>query len=217
MAEIDNILLTEAAKMELERYRISRQTQVLTILLSDLEGSTRQQSMLGNIRAAELVQRHRSIFREVLARFDGREVETAGDSFLAVFAAPSEGMRFALMMQAAMRKARQECGDLPAVRVGIHQGQIVVEQYGGGGKVMDIYGLQVSTAARIMDLAAGGQILCSRAVFDDARSILIEKDLEGLGKIVWCNHGPYRFKGIEDSYPTNKIASLGPTPDATLT
>ena len=83
------ILLTESAKAELEGYRTARQTQVLAILLSDLEGSTRQQSELGNVRAAELVQRHRSVFREVLAKFDGREIETAGDSFLVVFDAPS--------------------------------------------------------------------------------------------------------------------------------
>jgi class 3 adenylate cyclase/tetratricopeptide (TPR) repeat protein len=177
-----------------------------------LEGSTRQQSQLGNVRAAELVRRHRSVFREVLAKLDGREIETAGDSFLVVFAAPSEAIAFALHMQAAMRRARRDASDLPAVRVGLHQGQVVVEQHALGGKAMEIYGVQVSTAARIMELAAGGQILCSRAVFDDARSILREENLGGLERVVWCNYGPYRFKGVEDSYDVCEVGEEGLAP-----
>ena len=205
-------LLTTASYEQIERFRSSHETKVLTILLSDLVGSTRQQSNLGNVRAAEVVQQHRSVFREVLHRLDGLEVETAGDSFLAVFAAPSEGVKFALHMQAAMGKAREVSPQLPHVRVGIHQGQVVVERHEDGPKPMDIYGLQVSTAARIMDLARGGQVLCSRAVFDDARAILREKDLGELGPVAWRNHGPYHFKGVEDSYDVCEVGEEGSAP-----
>ncbi len=97
-------VLSDASKAHLERYRVTHNTQVLTILFSDLVDSTRQQSELGNIAAAKVTRQHRAVFREVLGRFDGQEVDTAGDSFLAVFAAPSDGVAFALEMQAAMRK-----------------------------------------------------------------------------------------------------------------
>ncbi|MBM4040625.1 MAG: hypothetical protein FJ290_19130, partial [Planctomycetes bacterium] len=73
-----------------------------------------------------------------------------------------------------------------------------------------VYGLQVSTAARIMELACGGQVLCSRAVFDDARAILRGSDLAGLGPVAWCNHGPYRFKGVEDPYDVCEVTEAGP-------
>lgn len=214
------VQLDERARTQLEKFRIAHETQVLTILFSDLEGSTRQQSDLGNIRAAELVRVHRAVFREVLGAFAGEEVETAGDSFLCVFAAPSEGVNFALHLQAAMRKAQSETPELPAVRVGIHQGQVVTERHEDGAKPLDIYGLQVSTAARIMDLGQGGQILCSRAVFDDARAILRTEDFEGLGAVAWRNHGPYRFKGVEDAYDVCEVgeadsASLEPPPATT--
>jgi len=213
----DSVGLTDASREQMERFRAAHHTQVLTILLSDLEGSTKQQTTLGNVRAAELVQAHRGVFRATLAGMDGEEVETAGDSFLVVFATPSEAVRFALRMQAAMRAARagvvshlqlahsghvriEDATPLPQVRVGIHQGQVVVERHEEGPKRLDVYGLQISAAARITDLARGGQVLCSRAVFDDARAILSGADLAGLEPVVWCNHGPYRFKGVADAY-----------------
>lgn len=213
-ADISACLPTEAGRAAAENFRVEHRTQVLTILLSDLQDSTRQQSKLGNLRAAELVQEHRRIFRDVLTRFDGGEVETAGDSFLAVFAAPSEGVAFALHLQAAMREARAQHPDLPQVRAGLHQGQVVVERHTGPHKRMDIYGLQVSTAARIMDLGGGGQILCSRAVFDDARAILRGDQLAGLDDVVWRNHGPYVFKGVEvddapDRYEVCEVGEAG--------
>ncbi len=208
----DGAELTAASRAQMEEYCRAHKTQVLTILFSDLEGSTRQQSELGNVRAAELVDEHRRIFREALRELDGCEVETAGDSFLAVFAAPSEGVRFALRLQAAMRQARAATPELPSVRVGLHQGQVVVREHAEGPKPLDIYGVQVSTTARIMDLARGGQVLCSRAVFDDARAILRGSDLAGLGAVAWCNHGPYRLKGVEDPYDVCEVGEEGQAP-----
>jgi len=165
---VEGVGLTAESHGQMEQFRVTHETKVLTILLSDLEESTKQQAQLGNVRAAKLIQAHRSIFRTVLQDFDGQEIHAAGDSFLVVFAAPSEGVKFALHMQAAMRKAREEEPEFPWARVGIHQGQVVVERDAPGANVREIYGLQVSTAARITELAGGGQILCSRAVFDDA-------------------------------------------------
>lgn len=186
-------------------YCHSRQTRVLTLFFSDLVGSTGQQTDLGNIRAAELVRRHRDIFREVIKTFDGREVETAGDSFLAIFAAPSEGVKFALHLQAAMRRAQESEPQLPSARCALHQGQVVVDEHAAGPKPLDIYGLQVSTTARIMDLAHGGQILLSRSVFDDARAILVREELAGLSVLSWENYGPYRFKGVENLYEVCEV------------
>ena len=204
--------LTPVSQSQMEAYRTAHQTQVLTVLLTDLVGSTQSQTRLGNIRAAQLVRAHRDIFRGALKDFDGEEIETAGDSFLAVFAAPSEGVRFALHVQEAMRRAHEAEADLPLMRIGLHQGQVVVERHADGGKPMDIYGLQVSMAARISDLAGGGQILCSRSVFDDARAILRGEDLQPLGTVAWLNHGPYRFKGVDDPHEVCEVGVEGTAP-----
>ncbi len=215
----DYVMLGDDAREELERYRQSHETVVLTIFFSDLVGSTRLQTQLGNLRAAELVQRHYQVMRQVLSEFDGREIKTVGDSMLIVFAAPSEAVKFALHAQRAMRQERQSVAELPTMRAGVHQGQVVLELDRRGTELVDVYGLQVSTAARILDLAQGDQVLLSRAVFDDARAILSPEDFPGFEQLGWRNHGPYRFKGVEDSYEVCEVgeerAALLSAPPAT--
>ena len=95
------------------------------------------------------------------------------------------------------------------MRAGIHQGQVVLEMDRRRADVVDVYGLQVSTAARIMDLARGDQILLSRAVFDDARAILSTDDFPGFPPLAWRNHGLYRFKGVEDSHEVCEVGEEG--------
>lgn len=204
--------LSAEDRAELERFRRAHETQVLTIFFSDLVGSTRLQTELGNLQAAKLVLKHYTIVRDVLSRFDGREIKTAGDSMLIVFAAPSEAVKFALHAQRAMRAEAEQDAWLPAMRAGVHQGQVVLERRDSGEGVVDVYGLQVSTAARIMDLAAGGQILLSRAVFDDARAILRAEDFPGFGRLAWRNHGAYRFKGVADGHDICEVGEDGRAP-----
>ncbi|MHB8862954.1 MAG: protein kinase domain-containing protein [Pirellulaceae bacterium] len=205
----DLVALSDDARQELEQFRRSHETVVLTIFFSDLVGSTKLQTELGNLRSAELVQRHYHLMRHVLTEFDGREIKTVGDSMLIVFAAPSEAVKFALYAQRAMRRERQAAAGTPIMRAGVHQGQVVLEIDRGGSDLVDVYGLQVSTAARIMDLAQGDQILLSRAVFDDARAILGPDDFPEFAALAWRNHGPYRFKGVEESHEVCEVGEEG--------
>ncbi len=205
----DLIVLSDDAREELEQFRRSHETVVLTIFFSDLVGSTKLQTELGNLRSAELVQRHYRLMRHVLAAFDGREIKTVGDSMLIVFAAPSEAVKYALHAQRAMREERRVAAGLPPMRAGVHQGQVVLEMDRGGAELVDVYGLQVSTAARIMELADSDQVLLSRAVFDDARAILSTDDFPDFAPLAWRNHGPYRFKGVEDSHEVCEVGEEG--------
>lgn len=206
------VALSQGAIEGMERFRVAHETRILTILFSDLEGSTHQQTELGNIRARDLVNTHQQIFRDALTGLDGQEVSTAGDSFLVVFASPSMGIRFALYMQAVMRRAKERHPGLLPVRVGLHQGEVVVERRADSAAIADIYGIQVSTAARIAGLGTGGQTLCSRAVFDDARAILGAEELRGLGALAWVNHGAYRFKGVDQPYDVCEVGEADHAP-----
>ncbi len=206
-------VLSERARIQMDEFRASHHTKVLTIFFSDLVGSTRQQDELGNDYAAALVEKHRAIFRATLAKFvDGREIETAGDSFLAVFDAPSDGVWFALQLQANMRSARIYEPDLPGFRIGLHQGQVVIGHTDGSSKPMDIYGIQVSVASRIMGFGCGGQILCSRAVFDDAKQSLTKKELDGLERLEWRLYGSYRLKGVRAAQEIGEVGEKGKAP-----
>lgn len=208
------IVLSHAARQELEQFRRDHETKVLTIFFSDLIGSTQLQVDLGNLRAAQLVQRHYGVMRRILAQFEGREISTAGDSMLIVFAAPSEGVKFALYAQQAMCRDQKQDEHLPTMRCGLHQGQVMLQKESGAAEVTDIYGVQVSMAARIMSLGQSRQILMSRAVFDDARTVLIHDDFAGLGELAWTNHGAYRFKGIREECDVCEVGELGVTPGA---
>ncbi len=88
-----------------DHFHRRHQTGLLTLLFTDVAGSTQLKQALGEREAVALIQRHRADVRELLGRLpDGEEIETAGDSFLLVFAKPSAAVRFALMLQGELRQ-----------------------------------------------------------------------------------------------------------------
>lgn len=185
------------ARSRVEEFRKRHQTSLVTMLFTDLAGSTRLKQERGDSEAVALLQVHADLTREVLRNFpEGREISTAGDSFFCVFVRPSDAVAFALRLQSRMRRDLHPEGI--AMRIGIHLGEVVVEENAVAGKPLDLFGLQVDTAARVMSLAEGGQILCTRAVFDNARQVLKGRDHPGLAELVWLNHGPYELKGVEE-------------------
>ena len=207
----DNIVpLTPKALSAMEEFLAEHERELLTILFTDLVDSTQLQSDQGNAEAGRLVQIHRRIVREELQKHGAREVEWAGDSCLAVFSMPSDGVRFALTMQAAMRKAREGEPNLPRVRVGLHLGEIFVHKHNDGGKnTEDLFGLQVSEAARVMSLARGDQIYMSRPVYDNARSAMKGQAVEGVGEVAWHNHGPFVLKGSDEPIEVCEVGEVG--------
>lgn len=196
--------INKDAQSEAQRFSEEHGRELLTILFTDLVDSTKQQSDLGNAEAARITEVHRAIVREELSKYDAREIEWAGDSCLAVFTKPSDAVVFALRMQAEHRLVRETETKLPTVRVGIHLGEIIVKH--GDGKE-DLFGLQVSETARVMSVADGNQIYCTRAVFDNARSSLTSESIEGVGEVFWVRHGMYMLKGSADPLELCEVGS----------
>jgi len=205
----DNIVpITPNARSAAEKFGAEHDRELLTILFTDLVDSTRLQFQLGNVEAARLTELHRKIVRNELAKYDAREIEWAGDSCLAVFTKPSDAVVFALRMQAEHRRVRESESKLPTVRAGMHLGEIVVKKRTDGGKKSeDLFGLQVSEAARVMSVARGNQVFCTRAVFDNARSALKGRAIDGVGDAVWVNYGAYLLKGSEEPVELCEIGS----------
>ena len=126
---------------------------LLTLLFTDIVGSTEMAQRLGDAEWSALLMRHHSIVRQHLAEFRGTEIDTAGDGFFATFDKPGRAVRFA----AATRAALQEIGI--AIRAGVHAGECDV----CAGRVV---GIAVHVAARVMQVAQGGEILVSNTVRD---------------------------------------------------
>ncbi len=124
-----------------------------TILFTDIVGSTERAATLGDRRWRELLASHHAIVRRELSRFRGREIDTAGDGFLATFDGPARAVRCALALMESLRLAGI------GIRAGVHTGEVEIM----GDKVG---GLAVHIAARIAALAGGGEVLTSSTVRD---------------------------------------------------
>jgi class 3 adenylate cyclase len=162
-----------------------------TVLFTDIVDSTRLATEMGDRRWRDLLEEHDKVVRGHLKRFSGREVNTTGDGFLAVFDGPTR----------AVECARAVADDMPAlgiqIRAGLHTGE--VELIGE-----DVGGIAVHVAARVSALAEGGVVLASRTVHDLAA---------GSG-ISFEPRGRHALKGVAEEWDIYEVRSTPLSPTA---
>jgi class 3 adenylate cyclase len=124
-----------------------------TVLFTDLVGSTERAAELGDRRWRELLEAHHAVVRRELERFGGRELDTAGDGFLAAFDGPARAIRCAKAVVSSVSRLGLE------VRAGVHTGECEVI----GEKLA---GLAVHVGARVAAQAQSGEVLVSGTVSD---------------------------------------------------
>ena len=152
------------------------------VLFTDIVDSTARIVELGDRRWRDLIEAHNALIRRELVRFGGREVDTAGDGFVATFAGPSDAIECA----AAAIDAVQWIGlDL---RAGIHVGEF--ELVGHGDERTKPSGLAMSIGARIAAMADSGQVLVSETV----RQLLVGSDFD------FAQHGTHELRGVPGSW-----------------
>src|SRR5262249_32818392 len=144
-----------------------------TVFFSDIVDSTRRAAELGDRRWRELLDQHDATVRSALERFDGREVKTTGDGFLAAFDGPARAIRCA---QAIVRDATRLGLDL---RAGLHTGECEV-------RGDDLAGIAVHTGARVAALASAGEVLVTSTV----RDLVAGSDLQ------FADRGTHHLKGV---------------------
>ena len=135
------------------------ESDTMTILFSDIESHTEQVAAMGDAAWFDLLAEHNRVFREELARAGGREVKAQGDGFMLAFTSVRRALTFAVAAQ--QRLAEHSAADPDRairVRIGLHTGEAITDPSG------DLFGRHVIKAARIANLAAGGQILVSATV-----------------------------------------------------
>jgi class 3 adenylate cyclase len=130
----------------------------VTILFSDIEGSTALNERLGDVRWLELLRAHNRVVREQIGAFGGFEVKSQGDGFMVAFPSARRAIECARAIQDAIARDLGGHPDGPIrVRIGLHTGEAIREE-------SDFYGKNVVVAARITDEAKGGEILASSVV-----------------------------------------------------
>ncbi len=183
---------------------------VLSVLLfTDLVGSTNLKRRLGDVVCARVVAQHDRLFRDCLAQCRGVERDDTGDGFFATFDVPSEAVRCALAFLRGL--ASLDVPEPLLSRVGIHMGEIVsVSTEEVGGDHNKLVGLAVDTAARVMGLAQGMQVLLTRHAFDSVRQQNVTAP-DG-SPVEWLAHGPYLFKGVDDPMEVFEVGVPGISP-----
>jgi pimeloyl-ACP methyl ester carboxylesterase len=124
-----------------------------TVLFTDIVGSTERAAALGDRRWRDVLEQHHAVVRRELGRFRGREIDTAGDGFLATFDGPARGVRCARAVSDGVRPLGLE------VRAGLHTGEV---------ELLDdkVSGLAVHIGARVAAAAGPGEVLVSSTVKD---------------------------------------------------
>jgi serine/threonine protein kinase/class 3 adenylate cyclase len=188
----------------------------MVFLFTDLVDSTGMKERLGDRDYVRLVlQPHNTIFRELLGRFPGgQERDNAGDGFFVTFGSLADAVRFALLLQHRLQTAAWEA-ERPATRIGIHLGD-ATEFEDSGSSHTKTAGQAVDLAARVMGLAAGNQILLTRAAFDSARQYVHAHPAaatgEGALELQWLAHGRYLFKGKDEPMEVFEVGAIGHAP-----
>src|SRR6185437_12698418 len=130
-------------------------TETITVVFTDLVGSTALLSRVGAARADTLRREHFAMLRQATARTGGREIKNLGDGLMIVFRSVTAALDAAVLMQKGIRRGSGE--DALAMRVGVSHGEADVE-------AGDYFGPPVIEAARLCAVAADGQILSSDIV-----------------------------------------------------
>ena len=148
-----------------------------TVVFTDIVGSTERVGQLGDRRWRELLNVHDEVARRVVEEFQGQLIKTTGDGILAMFDGPGRGIRCA----AALRDELHGIG--LELRAGLHTGEVELRD-------SDLGGIAVHIAARVMAVAAPGEVLASRTV----RDLLVGSD------ITLADRGVQRLKGVEGTW-----------------
>jgi class 3 adenylate cyclase len=154
-----------------------------TVLFTDIVGSTERAAAIGDRAWRDLLERYYGEVRREIARFRGREIDTAGDGVFAAFDGPARAIRCASAMGRAVRPLGLE------LRTGIHTGECEL----AGDKIA---GIAVHVGARVMSHAGPGETLVSSTV----------RDLVAGSGIEFVDRGAQALKGIPGEWRLFSVA-----------
>ena len=166
-----------------------------TVLFTDIVGSTELASTVGDRRWRQLLARHNAMVRRLLKRYQGRELDTAGDGFFAMFDRPADAVECATAIVRNIRSLGIE------VRAGVHTGECEVMDHKVGG-------MAVHVAARIVALAGPGEVLVSRTL----------QELLAGSEISFEDRGVHALKGLPSEWRLYRasVSEPGTIDDAEL-
>ena len=184
----DSSISAIATSVDGESLDLRRQTSpdgAVTLLFTDIEGSTALIEQLGEARWFELLKVHNAIVRRITKAFDGTVVKSQGDGFMLAFSSAHAALLCAIEIERTFAAPSPGSAEQFRVRIGVHSGFVIAD-------ADDFYGRNVVLAARMADRAGGGEILVSEAV-----KAFTESDPE----FEFRSRGEFQFKGMSGDHP----------------
>jgi class 3 adenylate cyclase len=166
----------------IERRHPSFETVLATVLFTDIVGSTERQAAMGDREWRKVRQEHDGVIRTQLSRYQGREIKTMGDGFLASFDGPARAVYCAQAIVEHVRRLGLE------VRAGLHTGEIELDGD-------DVRGLAVAIGARVGAAAGASEVLTSQTV----------KDLVAGSGLTFEDAGEHELKGVPDRWHLYRV------------
>jgi len=174
--------------------RLAGRDGAVTILFSDIEGSTALNEHLGDQDWVTLLKRHDGIVRRCVQKQNGHVIKTQGDGFMVAFGPAEAAIRCAVAVQRALAKDRRRPRHPTIkVRIGIHRGDAVHRDG-------DLFGRNVAFAARVASHAQGGEILVSDAV----RDATLDTGPEPVG-LVFTDDRQIELKGLGGTHRVHTV------------
>lgn len=158
--------------------RVTAADGTVTLMFTDIEGSTELNERLGDDGWLALLSEHDRVVRRCVRQGRGQVIKTLGDSFMVAFADAAQGVESAVGVQRDVGELEAPLGAAIRVRIGIHRGPAIA-------RGRDLFGINVATASRVAAHARGGEIL----VTEDVAECLDGDDRLGRPRTV-------RLKGI---------------------
>ena len=172
-SSIDGWLAKIAGQELVFDLRASYGRKLVTVLFTDIVDSTAKAVALGDTKWQQLLEKHHLLVREELATLKGREIDTAGDGFFAIFNKPANAIKCATAVRASVAKLGID------IRAGLHLGECEISDDG-------VRGITVHIGARVASKARSGEIFVSSTL----------KDAIAGSDFRFENRGLHKLKGI---------------------
>jgi class 3 adenylate cyclase len=177
----------------------------VTLLFSDLRGSTALYQRIGDANAYHLVRDHFAFMAKAVRDHEGAIVKTIGDAVMAAFTRPEDGLAAAVEIQRAVAAFNHDHPidgekDAIAIKLGLHQGPCIVVTF---NERLDYFGSTVNLAARLQGQSTGGDIVLSpELAADSAVAPMLEQlEAEGVGVVL----DQAALKGFERPLPFHRL------------
>jgi adenylate cyclase len=146
-----------AVKERPDLRKVTGKDGTVTLMFTDIEGSTALNERLGDDRWLEVLTVHNKLVRRCIRDSGGQVIKTLGDSFMAAFARPGNALACAVAIQRELVTVAVPGDVAIRVRIGLHTGEAIA-------RGRDLFGVNVATAARVAAEAGGGEILVTEVV-----------------------------------------------------